>query len=124
MQHRHKKNHHDSEQQAGPADLNSCGNAQGRGDQREANEIGPEQTPGHIRGNHGLEALRSGEVQGAEDRQGEGETQIAQGHDLVEAAGLPDIGLRSPRGNHEKHDAGAAHRDYGARDLEKGCKNG
>jgi hypothetical protein len=63
-------------------------------------------------------------MQGAKDCQGEGETQIAQGYDLVEAADLRDIGLRDPRGNQEKEDAGAAHRDYRARDLKKGCKSG
>ena len=45
-------------------------------------------------------------MQGAEDRQGDGETQVAQGCDLVEAAGLRDVGLGSPQGNQEKQDAG------------------
>jgi hypothetical protein len=38
----------------------------------------------------------------AEDRQGDGETQIAQDYDLVQAAGPREIGLRSPQGNKEK----------------------
>jgi hypothetical protein len=53
----------------------------------------------------------------------DGETQIAQGYDLVEAAGPRDIGLRSPQGNQEKQDAGAAHRDHGARELKKCGEN-
>jgi hypothetical protein len=57
---------------------------------------------------------------GAEDRQGCGETQIAQGQDLAEAVGLRDILPRSPRGNQEKPKACAAHRDYRARDP-KNC---
>jgi hypothetical protein len=55
----------------------------------------------------------------AEDRQGQGETQIAQDDDLVEAVGLREIGLRRPQRNQEKQEAGAAHRDRGARELEK-----
>jgi hypothetical protein len=38
----------------------------------------------------------------AEDRQGDGETQIAQGYDLVQAAGPRDIGLRSPQSKKEE----------------------
>ena len=63
-------------------------------------------------------------MQGAEDRQGNGETQIAQGYDLVEAAGPRDIALRSPQRNQEKQEAGAAHRNRCARDLEKCGENG
>jgi hypothetical protein len=37
-----------------------------------------------------------------EDRQGNGETQIAQDYDLVQAACPQDIGLRSPQRNKEK----------------------
>jgi hypothetical protein len=39
---------------------------------------------------------------GAEDRQWDGETQIAQDYDLVQAAGPRDIGLRCPQRNKEK----------------------
>jgi len=64
-------------------------------------------------------------MQGAEDRQGDGETQIAQGYDLVEAASARDIGLGSPKGNQENQDAGAAHRERGSvqrkKCSEKGC---
>jgi hypothetical protein len=58
-------------------------------------------------------------MQCAEDRQGGGETQIAQGYDLVQAAGLRDIGLRSPQRNQENYDAGGAHRRHRARDHKK-----
>src|SRR6266446_1906918 len=57
-------------------------------------------------------------------RQGDGETQIAQGYDLVQAAGPRDIALRSPQRNQEKYDAGAAHRNRRARDLKKCGENG
>jgi hypothetical protein len=63
-------------------------------------------------------------MQGAEDRQRDGETQIAQGYDLVEAAGPCDIGLGSPQGDQKKQDAGAAHRDRGARERKKCGENG
>jgi hypothetical protein len=63
-------------------------------------------------------------MQGAEDRQGGGETQIAQGYDLVEAASPRDIGLRSPECNQEEQDAGAAHRNHRVRDLKKCGENG
>jgi hypothetical protein len=38
----------------------------------------------------------------AEDRQRDGETQIAQGYDLVQAAGSREVGLRSPQRKKEK----------------------
>jgi hypothetical protein len=60
----------------------------------------------------------------AEDRQGDGEAQIAQGYDLVQAPGPRDIGLRSPQRNQENQDAGAAHRDRRARGLKKYRENG
>jgi len=60
----------------------------------------------------------------AEDRQRDGETQIAEDYELVQAAGPSDIGLRSPQRNKEKQDAGAARRNHRARDLKKCGKNG
>jgi hypothetical protein len=63
-------------------------------------------------------------MQGAEDRQGRGETQIAQGDDIVQAVGLRDIGLCSPKRNKEEEDTGAAHRNHRARDLKKCGENG
>jgi hypothetical protein len=62
-------------------------------------------------------------MQGAEDCQRDGETQIAQGYDLVEAAGAGDIGLGGPEGNQENQDAGAAHRYRGARNVKKRREN-
>jgi hypothetical protein len=59
----------------------------------------------------------------AEDRQGDGETQIAQDYDFVQAASPRDIGFRSPQRNKEKQDGGAAHRDHRARDLKKCDEN-
>jgi hypothetical protein len=53
----------------------------------------------------------------AKDRQGEGETQIAQDYDFVEAAGLRDIGLRSPQGNREEQDCGDGHGGWCGREL-------
>jgi hypothetical protein len=58
-------------------------------------------------------------MQGAEDRQGHSETQIAQGYNLVQAAGPCNIVLPSPQCNQEKQKAGAAHRNHRARDLKK-----
>src|SRR6266436_3659041 len=57
-------------------------------------------------------------------RQGDGETQIAQGYDLVQPAGSGDIALRSPQRNQEKYDACTAHRNRRARDLKKSGENG
>src|SRR5258707_5391946 len=124
MPHRHKNKHHDSEQQAGPAQLNFCGNAQRRGQQRKADKIRPKQTPWHVRGHRQHDEFCDGEMLGAEDRQWDGETQVAQGYDLVQAACPRDIGLRSPHRNQEKQDAGAAHRNRRARDLKKYRENG
>src|ERR1700723_2534898 len=58
-------------------------------------------------------------AEGAEYRQWDGETQIAQGYDLVQAAGPCDISLRSPQRNHENQDAGAAHRNHRGRGPKK-----
>src|SRR5882762_5288097 len=124
MHHRHKKKHHDPKQQAGPAHLNFCGNAQGSGEQRTADEIRPKQTPWHVRGHAEHDESCAREMLRAEDRQWDGETQIAQGYDLLEAAGARDIGLRSPQRNKEKQDAGAAQRNHRARDLQKCGENG
>jgi hypothetical protein len=60
----------------------------------------------------------------AEDRQGNGETQIAQDYDLVQASGTQDIGPRSPQRNQEKQDPGTAHRNRDVRDLQKCGENG
>ena len=124
VHHRHKTKHRDAEQQAGPAHQNFCGNAQRRGQQRKAEEIGPKQRPRHVRGHHGHEGFCGREMQGAEDRQGCGETQIAQGYDFVEAAGLRDIVPGSPQRNEENQDAGAAHRKHRARDFKECGENG
>jgi hypothetical protein len=63
-------------------------------------------------------------MQGAENRQRGGETQIAQGYNLVQAARPRDIGFRSPQGNQEKQDSGAAHRNHSSRNLKKCGENG
>src|SRR5229473_2655844 len=104
MHHGHKKKHHDPEQQAGPAHLNFCGHAQGRSQQRKAHEIRPKQWPWHIRGHAEHDESCAREMLRAEHRQGDGETQFAQGYDLVQAAG-------------------PAHRNDAARDLKKCGEN-
>jgi hypothetical protein len=62
-------------------------------------------------------------MQCAEDRQGRGETQIAQGYDLLQAASPRNIGLRSPDRNQNNHDAGGAHQGHRARDHKKCREN-
>ena len=119
MDHGHKKKHHDAKQQARPAHLNFCGNAEGRGQQRTADEIGPEQTPGHVGGHDEHDESCGREMLRAEDRQGDGETQIAQGYELVQAGSPGDIGPGGPQRNKEKQDAGAAHRNRRPRDLKE-----
>jgi len=63
-------------------------------------------------------------VQSAEDRQGSGETQIAQGYDFVEAAGAGDVVFGSPQGDEDNQDAGSAHRDDRPGDFEEHGENG
>jgi hypothetical protein len=58
-------------------------------------------------------------MQRAEDRQGNGETQIAQGYNLVEAALSREIVFRSPKRDQKKQEAGEAHRDCGPGELKK-----
>jgi hypothetical protein len=62
-------------------------------------------------------------MQGAEDRQGGGETQIAQGYDLVQAVSPRDIALRSQDRDQNNYDAGSAHRGHCARDQKKCGEN-
>src|SRR5580700_10978206 len=119
VHHRHKKKHRDPPQEAGPAHQNFCGNAQRGGQQRKAEEIPPKQWPRHVRGYHGRDEFYGREMQGAERRQGDGETQIAQGYKLVQAAGLRDIVSGSPQSNHENYDPGTTHRNYRAVDPPK-----
>src|SRR5262249_43321411 len=116
--------HHDSDQKTGPAHRNPGGDAQGRRDQRAANGINPEHTPWHVRRHEVFDELRAEEMQCAEDRQGESETQIAQGHDLIQAASLGDLGFRSPYSDEEKRDAGGAHPCCRAREFKKYGENG
>src|SRR6266478_7009780 len=84
----------------------------------------PKQTPRHVRGHGEHDESCAREMLRAEDRQGDGETQIAQGYDLVQAAGPRDIGLCSPQRNNEKQDAGAARQNHRGRDLKKSGENG
>ena len=78
VHHGHKTKHRDAEQQAGPAHQNFRGNAQRRGQQRKAEEIGPKQRPRHVRGHHGHKGFCGCEMQGAEDRQRRGETNCSR----------------------------------------------
>ena len=96
IEHGDKHEHHDSDQQAGPAHANFAGDAQACGDQRAANKIDPEHAPGHVARHKVFDELRAKEMQCAEDRQRNSETQIGQGHDLVQPASLGDIVFRGP----------------------------
>ena len=62
MDHRDKQKHHDSELQAGPAYPNFAGDAQGRSDQRAADEIYPKQTPWHVNRHDVCDELRAEEM--------------------------------------------------------------
>src|SRR5262245_29067721 len=62
-------------------------------------------------------------MQRAKDRQRDSETQIAQGHELVQAASLGDLILRRQYSDHEEGDTGGAHCDLGARDFEERGEN-
>jgi hypothetical protein len=88
IHHRHEEKHHDSEEQARPAHLNFCGNAQRSGQQSNADEIGPEDGPGHKLGHQLRDASGSREMLRAEDRQRQSEKEIAECGDLIEAASL------------------------------------
>jgi hypothetical protein len=54
VHHRHKKKHHDPEQQAGPAHLNFCGNAQRCGQQRNPDEYVQNKCQGTNEGTSGM----------------------------------------------------------------------
>src|ERR1700719_561373 len=55
----------------------------------------------------------------AEGRQRDGEAQVAQGCDLVEATSLGDIVFRGQQANHEQPQDGGGHREGGARKFKK-----
>ena len=74
---------------------------------------------GIYEGTSGQDGIYAREMQGAEDGQGDCETQIAQGDDLVQAASPRDIGLSRPQRNNEKEDTGAAHGNHRSRDPKK-----
>src|SRR5215831_4111164 len=63
-------------------------------------------------------------MQRAKDRQRDSETQIAQGHELFQAASLGDLILRRQYSDHEERDTGGAHCDLGAGDFEERGENG
>src|SRR5262249_29014629 len=106
------------------AHANLRGDAQRRCDQREADEIDPEHTPWHVPRHKALDELRSEEMECAEDRQRDRETQIGHGHDLIQAASRGDLLFRSKRPDQEKRDAGSAHRCCRAIEYKKCGENG
>jgi len=62
-------------------------------------------------------------MQRPEHRQGRGKTQVAQGHDLVEAASVRDIVAGSPQRDNENQDASRAHRDHCRRGVKERRKD-
>ena len=125
VHHRYKKKHRDPKQQAGPAHLNFCGNAQRRGQQRKSDEIRPKQSPRHISGTNGSD--KSPRPRDARRRRPPRERRNTNCSRLRSCRGRGPARYRSrsPQRNKEKHDASAAHRNDDARDLkkydEKGC---
>src|ERR1700720_4654984 len=55
----------------------------------------------------------------AEGRQRDGEAQVAQGCDLVEATSLGHIVFRGQQANHEQRQDGGGHREGGAREFQE-----
>src|SRR6267154_4214300 len=55
----------------------------------------------------------------AERRQRDGEAQVGQGYDLVEATRLGHLVFRGQQGNHEHRQAGTGHREGGAREFKE-----
>jgi len=66
-----------------------------------------------------LDKLCAGEMFRAENRQRDGETQIAQGGDLVQAVGLGDVIFGGQYADEKKNDSGRTHGDGGAGDFEE-----
>ena len=123
MQHRHKEEHHGPEQQAGPPHLTPGGDAQRCGDQGKADEIYPEHTPRHVPRHQGQQGLLAGKMFRAEDRQREGEAQVGQGYDLVDAASVGNIVLRGQEPDREQRKAGGGHGQGGARQCKEYGEN-
>src|SRR6266403_5047631 len=59
----------------------------------------------------------------AEGRQRDGEAQVGQGCDLVEATSLGDIVFRGQQANHEQRQDGGGHREGSAREFKKCGEN-
>src|SRR6267154_3287001 len=55
----------------------------------------------------------------AERRQRDGEAQVGQGYDLVEATSLGQIVFRGQQANHEQRQDGGRHREGGAREFKE-----
>ena len=91
----------------------------GRGEQCDADEIGPEQAERHIGWHGGQDEGDVREMECAEDRERDGETKIGRGDEFVEAIGTGDVCLGGPQGDEEKQDAGAAHGNHCARSCEE-----
>src|SRR5882724_1168069 len=55
----------------------------------------------------------------AERRQRDGEAQVGQGYDFVEATSLGHIVFRGQQANHEQRQGGGGHREGGAREFKE-----
>jgi hypothetical protein len=59
----------------------------------------------------------------AEGRQRDGEAQVGQGYDLVEATSLGDIVFRGQQANHEQRQGSGGHREGGAGEFKECGEN-
>src|SRR6185437_3939032 len=70
-----------------------------------------------------FDELRAEEMQCAKDRQRDSETQVAQGHDLVQAMSGGNLIFGGPYPDQKNHETGAAHCDRSARGLQERGEN-
>jgi hypothetical protein len=82
-----KMKHHEGEEQAGPADKDFGGDAEGCGDECDAYKVGPEESKGHVGGDEIADEVDTPEMECAEYCHGGGERKVGEGDDLVEAVG-------------------------------------
>jgi len=91
--------HHEGKEEAGPADHDFGGDAEGCGDECDADEVGPEEAEGHVVGDDGEDDVDAPDVECTEDGHGDGEGEVGEGGDFVDGAGVDERGAGGPEGD-------------------------
>ena len=123
--HDDEEQHHEGQKQAGPADHDLGGDAERCGDQGDTDEVSPEEAEGHVVGDDRQDDVDAPDVESAEDGHGDGKGEVGEGDDLLDGAGLGQVGAGGDQGYDAGEDAGDTHGERYAGKLKdadgKGC---